>query len=163
MQSNNQTFKAGDKVYYPHKSDKILTLKKHTSHDFPLKVMNGGATISFTKQGKEFPYDNVPSIFHVTKENHKKLQELYGVQFEAPKTFLDKHLELGSKVLCLIVRKDTEQLPKYIWELDYDKCDIEVIKKKVNNTYLSGYSVYSNIKDIYPIAIDDRGHITYLG
>lgn len=26
---NNQTFKAGDKVYYPLMSDKILTLLKH--------------------------------------------------------------------------------------------------------------------------------------
>lgn len=161
MNQNNQIFKAGDKVYYPTYSNNIYELQSTNQKEYPVKIV-GVFDRTFTRAGKESIYDNIPTIFHATKENCKKLSELYGIQFEQPKSFLDIHLEKGSKVLCLIVKEEIKQLPKYIWELDYDRCHIEVIKKKVNNTYLSGYSVYSNIKDIYAIAIDHKGKITYL-
>lgn len=161
MNQNKQTFKVGDKVYYPNFSNNIYVLKPNTSKEYPVKL-TGVFDRTFTKDGKESRQDNIPLIFHATRMNCKKLSELYGIQFEQPKSFLDIHLEKGSKVLCLIVTKDINYLPKFIWELDYDKCDIDVIKKKVNDSYLSGYSVYSNIKDIYPIAIDHKGKITYL-
>lgn len=161
MNQRNKPFKVGDKVYYPNFSNNIYELKANSQKDYPVKIV-GVFDRTFTKDGKESRQDNVPAIFHATKENCNKLSELYGIQFEEPKSFLDIHLEKGSKVLCLIVTKDINYLPKYVWELDYDKYDIEVIKKKVNDTYLSGYSAYSNIKDIYPIAIDGKGRITYL-
>lgn len=162
MNQNKQTFKAGDKVYYPCKSTKILTLQKHTSFEFPFKVINGNSDMTFTKQGKEYLYDNVPTIFHATKKNCKKLSELYGIQFEEPKSFLDIHLEKGSKVLCLIVNNQPLELPKHIWELDFNEYHVSVIVRKVDNTYYSLKGKRIEERVIYPIAIDDRGRITYL-
>lgn len=164
MSQIEQTFKAGDRVYFPRKSTKIYTLKEHTSPDYPVKIECLGSMTSFTKDGKEFEFDGLPSIFHATRENYETLGELYNVQFEYPKTFLETHLEKGSKVLCLVAKelKTTRELPNFIWEIDYNNHFIDVISKKKGSDYYSDHEVIIRWRNIYPIAIDDKGKITYL-
>lgn len=160
MSQYKHIFKAGDKVYFPKKSVKIYTLNEH-ANDYPVEVQYGVSITSFTKHGKEFAFDDLPSIFHATKENCEKLSELYGVQFEKPQSFLDKHLEKGSKVLCLIVKNLPAELPKCIWNINSDQCTIDLIAFKQEDTYFNQHRV-SVYEDIYPIAISSNGKITYL-
>lgn len=162
MNQRNKPFKVGDKVYYPNFSNNIYELKANSQKDYPVKIVEVFDR-TFTKDGKESRQDNIPAIFHATKENCKKLSELYGVQFEQPKSFLDIHLEKGSKVLCLIEKKPLKELPKYIWELNHNICIIDVISTKTDNAYYTEQGIrYTDYKQLYPIAIDDKGKITYL-
>lgn len=161
MKQTKQTFKAGDKVYFPNWSNKIYTLKSHDSTNFPIKIKDDKVVRTLTSQGKEYNSRYCPVIFHATKENCTKLSELYGIQFEKPKSFLDIHLEKGSKVLCLIIKDTKVELPKYIWEIENSKCFIKIITKKLDNDYYTD-NVFIARNNIYPIAIDDKGHITYL-
>ena len=71
--------KAGDKVYYPAKSNKVLTIRESYSPKYPIKV--GGEI--FTCDGK-FVGDEeaLPLIYHATPENRELLEQLYGVEFE---------------------------------------------------------------------------------
>ena len=160
MNQTKPTFKAGDKVYFPKKSTKIYTLSKHEKN-YIVELVHGGNVKSFTEHGKEYTSDNYPSIFHATKENCEKLSELYGVHFEKPRLFLDNHLEKGSKVLCLIVKNFPTELPKYIWDINFGQCTIDVIAFKQEDTYFNQHKV-SVYEDIYPIAINSNGKITYL-
>lgn len=165
MEPKQQIFNVGDKVYFPTKSTKIYTLKKGMIYKYPFELEN--TNVSFTYEGKLFCLDEFPSIFHATSENCKKLSSLYGIQFEKPKLFLDIHLEKGSKVLCLIKKKPIEKLPKYIWELNHNTCIIDVISIIVTTStgkaYISEQGLrYKDEAELYPIAIDSKGHITYL-
>lgn len=161
MSQIKQTFKAGDKVYFPNWSNKIFVLKTHEASAFPLMVTDNKIIRTLTLKGKEQHDDYLPVIFHATKENHKKLTELYDIQFEEPKSFLDTHLEKGSKVLCLIIKNLPTELPKYVWEINPNQCTVNVITDKREGTY---YNQYNKIvlQDIYPIAISSNGKITYL-
>ena len=104
MNQTKHTFKAGDKVYFPNWSNRIFVLKNHQSSIFPLMATDNEIARTLTPEGKEQHDDYLPVIFHAIKENHKKLSELYNIQFEQPTTFLDTHLEKGSKVLCLMAQ-----------------------------------------------------------
>ncbi|SIS08107.1 hypothetical protein SAMN02745664_1244 [Moraxella cuniculi DSM 21768] len=75
-------FKAGDKVYFPKKSNKVLLLEKNeiVYKVYPFEVCD---TV-FTVDGKYNTRDALPLIFHATEENHELLEKLYGVEFEAP-------------------------------------------------------------------------------
>lgn len=161
MSQIKETFKAGDRVYFPKKSTKIYTLKEHTSSNYPIKIKYLGSTTSFTKDGKEFEFDGLPSIFHATRDSFETLVELYNVQFAYPKTFLETHLEKGSKVLCLVVKNLPAELPKYIWEINPNQCTVNVITNKKEGIYYNQYNA-AVLQDIYPIAIDGEGKITYL-
>ena len=82
----SKKFKVGDKVYCPMYSTSILTVFRNTarysSDSHPLEIVVGGDDI-LTNDGKIIN-DVIPSIFHATPENHKALEQLYGVEFEKP-------------------------------------------------------------------------------
>lgn len=165
MEPEKQIFNVGDKVYYPAISTKIYRLKKSMIYEYPFELE--GTDASFTYEGKFNSSDELPSIFHATFENCKKLSSLYHIQFEEPKLFLDIHLEKGSKVLCLIKKKPIEKLPKYVWELNHNTCIIDVISIIVTTgtgkAYISEQGIrYKDEAELYPIAIDSKGQITYL-
>lgn len=127
-------FKAGDKIYCPMLGNAIFTIESALFERFPLKIETDTNLISFTQEGHVFIEHAVPSIFKATKENQELLSKLYGIQFEEPKSFLDHHLSLGSKILCLIVNEPKE-LPEKIWEIDSNNETIDLVSKKVKNTY----------------------------
>lgn len=79
-------FKAGDKVYCPKLSHKVVTLQETTENFgyYPLTVIKNGTTYCFTVDGKHNSLDEVPSLHHATEENHALLEKLYGMKFEAP-------------------------------------------------------------------------------
>ena len=80
---NNQLFKAGDKVYYPLMSDKILTLLKHGEDTVNVDL---GVGNFFELNGKKFQHHLAQSIFHATQLNYELLTNLYPhMQFEEPK------------------------------------------------------------------------------
>ncbi len=86
-----KTFKAGDKVYCPELSHKLLTVLKNTRClDEFRKLMVGipqSAAADFVyvgECGKNSPYCNAPTIIHATTENHALLEQLYGILFEEP-------------------------------------------------------------------------------
>lgn len=165
MESKKQTFKVGDKVYYPARSTKIYRLENSMIYEYPFQLE--GTDDSFTYEGKFNSSDELASIFHATFENCKKLSSLYGIEFEEPKNFLDIHLEKGSKVLCLIKKKPIERLPAKIWEIHPNTCVIDVIstvaKTSKDQLYYSEQGVrYTSENQLYPIAIDSKGQITYL-
>ena len=103
---NKQTFKAGDKVYYPLMSDKILTLLKH-GEDTVSVDLGGGRIIK--KKGKKFQHHLAQSIFHATQLNYELLTNLYPhIQFEEPiptsVTIIKKMLDDGyAYVICSIL------------------------------------------------------------
>lgn len=80
--SNGQEFKAGDNVYCPDQSTDIYILEGYSpGTGFPVWIKNKE---SFTLDGKRFRDGKVPSIFHATPENCRKLSEFYGIEFEQP-------------------------------------------------------------------------------
>lgn len=103
---NNQTFKAGDKVYYPLMSDKILTLLKHGEDTVNVDL---GVGNFFELNGKKFQHHLAQSIFHATQLNYELLTNLYPhIQFEEPKptpaAIVKKMLNDGyAYVICDIV------------------------------------------------------------
>ena len=82
----SKKFKVGDKVYCPMYGTSILKVFRNTSgcnlDSHPLEIVVGGDDI-LTNDGKIIN-DVIPSIFHATPENHKALEQLYGVEFEKP-------------------------------------------------------------------------------
>ena len=107
-------FKTGDKVYYPFRSTKVLTIHERNSPDYPMLVSEH--TSSFTIDGKSYIEDILPSIFHATPENHTLLEQLYGVEFEAPpvkptsREIVQAMLKMGEKYVCCWV-SDFEETP----------------------------------------------------
>lgn len=160
----NQTFKVGNKVYFPIKGNKIYTLKQSVNKTYPLLIefVDDDST-TFTRNGIYYTDHENPSIFHATKRNKELLSKLFGTEFEEPASFLDYHLSLGSKVLCLVCKHKEDELPNKIWELNNNTQFIDVIVNKHSNRYISIQVLKINWDYIYPIAIDDKGNITYLG
>ena len=82
----SKKFKVGDKVYCPMYGTSILKVFRNTSgcnlDSHPFEIVVGGDDI-LTNDGKIIN-DVIPSIFHATPENHKALEQLYGVEFEKP-------------------------------------------------------------------------------
>ncbi len=110
-------FKVGDGVYFPKKSNKVLTLGKNENgyKPYPLEVSDVG----FTVDGKYNPLDALPIIYHATPENRALLEQLYGVEFEAPPTkptsreIIQAMLERGDKSVSCWVSKSHEK-PRYV-------------------------------------------------
>lgn len=78
-------FKAGDLVYFPTETTKILRLRgvlDDDTLDLEIDIRGGVAFLSYS--GKMASLDLNPVIFHATPENHELLYKLYGVEFEAP-------------------------------------------------------------------------------
>lgn len=159
----NQTFKVGDKVYFPVKGTEIYTLKQSKNKTYPLIIefVDNDST-TFTKNGIYYTDNKNTSIFHATKENQELLSKLYGIQFEEPNSFLDHHLSLGSKILCLVCTNNQHKLPNKIWQLIDDTQCIDVITGKNGNIYISQHNVPIKWKYIYPIEVTSTGQINYL-
>lgn len=82
----SKEFKAGDKVYCPKLSRKVLVPQETTEGFgyYPLTVSMNGTHYCFTSDGRYSTLDEVPSFHHATPENHALLEQLYGVEFEKP-------------------------------------------------------------------------------
>lgn len=81
---NNFNFTVGDKVYYPRKSNKILTATKIKVPIVKAYSVEVDGT-SFTSDGKEYLNHTTPSIFPATQEYYELLSKLYpNVEFEPP-------------------------------------------------------------------------------
>lgn len=74
-----QNFKPGDKVYFPAKSTKVLTVQNVNGNPSCLMLVDGYCLMS---GGKISNLDCNPSIFHATEENRLILEALYGVEFD---------------------------------------------------------------------------------
>lgn len=159
----NQTFKVGDKVYFPLKGNKIYTLKQSKNKTYPLMIefVDDDST-TFTRNGIYYTDHENPSIFHATKRNKELLSKLFGTEFEEPASFLDYHLSLGSKVLCLVAKKPNK-LPNRIWKLDSNSQFIDVIVKHISdNEYLNDGGCIIKWEYVYPIEVTSTGQINYL-
>ena len=105
---NKQTFKAGDKVYYPLISNKILTLLEDDEDTVSVNLCVSNYTV-YKSNGKKFKHHLVQSIFHATQLNYELLTNLYPhIQFEEPKptpaAIVKKMLNDGyAYVICDIV------------------------------------------------------------
>ena len=76
-------FKAGDKVYYPFISDKVLTvIYNGDDPQYPIQV--NGFSFTFTVDGRYTERESIPSLIHATPKNHALIEELYGIKLEAP-------------------------------------------------------------------------------
>ena len=102
--------KIGDKVYFPPKSTKVLTICRNScSSEYPIVVLVDSERHpwSLTTDGKVYVDDALPSLFHATPEMKAKLEDLYGVEFEVPpvkptsREIIQAMLARGDKyVLC---------------------------------------------------------------
>lgn len=108
-------FKAGDKVYFPQKSNKVLTLKDNDT-DAPYILVTG--TDTFTEDGKYREIDLLPSLLHATEENRAKLEAFHSIPFEtAPpkptsRDIIQAMLERGD--LCVPCwASDSDENPDY--------------------------------------------------
>lgn len=108
---NSQTFKAGDKVYYPLISNKILTLLKDDEDTVSVNLCVSNYTV-YKSNGKKFKHHLAQSIFHATQLNYELLTNLYPhIQFEKPRptpdTIVKKMLNDGyAYVICNILLPD---------------------------------------------------------
>ena len=120
----SKKFKVGDKVYCPMYGTSILKVFRNTSgcnlDSHPLEIVVGGDDI-LTNDGKIIN-DVIPSIFHATPENHKALEQLYGVEFEKPpvkttsKEIIQAMLARGDKpVACWVSNYDANPTIIYPW------------------------------------------------
>ena len=82
------TFKAGDKVYCPMFSTKVLTIQNYNSYYYSLTICEKGVSELFTQQGFLNRNIHIKGIIHATQENKDLLEKLYGIEFESapPKT-----------------------------------------------------------------------------
>lgn len=105
---NKQTFKAGDKVYYPLMSDKILTVKRHGKNTIYVDIELFGPIV-LGPNGKRADIHVTESLFHATQLNYELLTNLYPhIQFEEPiptsVTTIKKMLDDGyAYVICSIL------------------------------------------------------------
>ena len=81
---SNAKFKAGDKVYYPSRSNKILELYHNDDPNYPLAIRGIHIANTLTLEGAEYTNHAKACVFHATVENHELLTKLYGVEFEEP-------------------------------------------------------------------------------
>ena len=103
-------FKAGDKVYYPPKSTKVLTVYELDDSVYPILVDLGSRhTHTFTIDGKFYTDDALSSIFHATPEMKAKLEDLHGVEFEAPPV-----KPTSREVIQAKLNKSTEPVPCWV-------------------------------------------------
>lgn len=79
---NKHVFKAGDKVYCPMLGTRVYTVERNRGKTYPIKVLDD----TFTGTGHFFTTysEDLPSIYPATKDNHRLLSELHGVEFEPP-------------------------------------------------------------------------------
>lgn len=83
-------FKVGDKVYVPALGNLIYQIDKYThadpaSHPFLVENEDGDQAV-FAENGRSRSGKGVPMVFHVTPENHAKLEAFYEGNFEKPPT-----------------------------------------------------------------------------
>lgn len=84
------TFNAGQSVYYPQATNKVLVLKstEKSNSTRPLKVELGvysNLPLTFFSDGRHSEQSVSPVIFHATQENYELLSKLYpNVSFEPP-------------------------------------------------------------------------------
>ena len=103
-------FKAGDKVYCPIWSTKVLTLCVRDNPKYPVFAdMGSGYMPVFTIGGKGYIKDVLPSIFHATPEMKAKLEDFYGVEFEAPPT-----KPTSKEIVKAMLNKSTEPVPCWV-------------------------------------------------
>lgn len=128
-------FKAGDKVYYPQLSAEVLTIHKSNSSVYPIHVTEHD--FNFTIEGKYLSGDTAPCLIPATPENHKLLEQLYGVEFEAPpvkptsKDIIKAMLDDGWKyVPCLVS-------DKYIVDCASDLIEYDLIMKVLDDSFKS--------------------------
>lgn len=81
----SKKFQVDDKVYCPTLGNKIYRLNGTRSGTSPLHITSKeGGNFLLTENGCIHTQQGYPIVFHATPENHKKLEALYGVEFEAP-------------------------------------------------------------------------------
>ena len=97
-------FKAGDKVYFPPKSTKVLTICSNSySSEYPILALVDSERhpCTLTTDGKVYVDDALPSLFHATPENQAKFEDFYGIPFEpappkpTPKEIIHARLDSG--------------------------------------------------------------------
>ena len=100
-------FKAGDLVYFPTETTKILRLRgviDDDTLDLEIDIRGGVAFLSYS--GKMSSLDLNPVIFHATPENHELLRKLYGTEFEAPPV-----KPTSREIIQAKLNKSTEPVP----------------------------------------------------
>lgn len=104
-------FKVGDKVYCPISGGSIFTLHEQDSDCYPLFLGTGiyeDETFDYTgvwRRGQK-----VPSLYHATEENYKKLSDFYPhIKFEAPPKPLT-----GSDLTRVMLEKAWKYVPCYV-------------------------------------------------
>ena len=118
-------FKVGDKVYFPSESNKVLTVHENYDDDPDYLIKVDGFLLN--TDGRYTDRNPVPSLIHATPENHKLLEQLYGVEFENPpvkptsREIIQAMLELGDKLVpCMAADYDSDDwsfvLIESVWD-----------------------------------------------
>lgn len=108
-------FKVGDLVYYPYENQKIFKLEKINNSIYSLQIRTEDFDYRFSDDGFVASPYSIPLIFHATPENHKALEQLYGVEFEKPpvkptsKEIVKAMLARGDKYVCCWVSDNTQE------------------------------------------------------
>ena len=118
-------FKIGDKVYFPHKTTKVLTICRNSYiSEYPIIALADSVKYpwSLTIDGKVYVDDALPSLHHATPENQAKLEALYGVPFEpapskpTPKEIIHARLDSGElSVPCWVSSVDKQPDIRNTW------------------------------------------------
>lgn len=82
---NNQVIKAGDLVYAPTYSKKLLKVVKNLNRaDHELRVFfTSDMYVDIHSDGKSSKYHLEPVVFLATKENKAKIEAFYGCELES--------------------------------------------------------------------------------
>lgn len=73
-------FKVGDLVYVIDRDTRAHILRKTRCELYPMQVN----VRSFTTEGKLYESNIIPTLVHATEKNRKRLNKLFGVEFEKP-------------------------------------------------------------------------------
>ena len=149
----SKEFKVGDKVYYPFGGTHIYTLDScEDDLRYPLAIIGEFNIETFTLEGFEWNRYLLPSIFHATEENHKKLSDLYGVEFEAPpepktsREVIQAMLDDGWDVVPVICIEDGEKGLGYASKtyLSMFAKPFNPKKGKIIIDYVNGQEIYED-------------------
>ena len=147
----SKEFKVGDKVYCPFQSTKVLTTREWNNPEFPILV---GEHV-FTRNGKRLRNDSLPSIFHATPRMQAKLEDTYGVAFEAPPTkptskeIISTLLDNGHKYVCCWVsdnnpNPDNDSSVSMINRVNYSTFSLITEYQKVHWKYATPFDPCTN-------------------